>query len=93
MRMSTALTARRLRDIADEIESLEPPKDTTMWKERYDFLLRELMQIREDAEELRDDMKANGLTVSTIEAEGYLRCAITVNERIKYVEEMTEMGS
>jgi hypothetical protein len=43
------------------------------WRKIY-----RIHDIRKNAELLRDDMRDNGLTASTIEAEGYLRCAIVM---------------
>lgn len=57
------------------------------WKEKYELLTDELRRMREDAEALRDDMNENELTVGSIEAEGFLRCAITVIGHIERVDE------
>lgn len=43
------------------------------WERALRNLVAEIEQHREDAQRLCDDMKANGLTMGTIEAEGYLR--------------------
>lgn len=50
--------------------------DDETWHERYEFLRARLEQMRDEAQQLFDDMRANGLTANTIEAEGYLRGCI-----------------
>lgn len=48
--------------------------------------LDDLRGLRQEAEELRDDMRTNGLTAGTLESEGFLRCAIAVCNTIEHVE-------
>ncbi len=48
------------------------------YKDKYEYLECMLHGMVQEAKELRDDMEANKLTASTIEAEGYLRFAISV---------------
>lgn len=56
------------------------------WKEKYEWLVREIQDTKENAEELRDDMKKNSLTVNEIEAEGFLRCAIQLCGIVENIE-------
>ena len=57
------------------------------WKHRYEWLKSDLRKIRDDAEYLRDDMTKHRLTANSIEAEGYLRCALQVCEIIDNIDE------
>jgi hypothetical protein len=45
------------------------------WKQRYEWLCDIIRTEYENAESFLEDMKEYGLTASSIEAEGYLRCA------------------
>jgi hypothetical protein len=46
------------------------------YKEKYEELENHLLDVIKDAEELREDFTRHDLTVSMIESEGYMRCAI-----------------
>ena len=59
------------RMVADQVERAR--KRDLNWERALRDLVAEIEQHREDAQRLYDDMKANGLTMGTIEAEGYLR--------------------
>ena len=54
------------------------------WERALRDLVAEIEQHREDAQRLYDDMKANGLTMGTIEAEGYLRAMNLATEYASY---------
>lgn len=58
-------------------------KDT----EKYQFLLAEVNSLLDEARALEEDVKKQGLTVSSIEAEGFLRGVLTVKGFIEYIEE------
>lgn len=85
--------AKKLEGIVHEAETKAVREYGANWKEKYEWLTDELRRMREDAEALRDDMKANALTVGAIEAEGFLRCAITVCSHIDRVEASYKAGA
>ncbi len=70
--------AAKLHVIVEQAEEQAAKSVGAQWKEKYQWLESELLDIKNHAEALHKDMKANGLTVGSIESEGYLRCAITV---------------
>lgn len=45
---------------------------------KHSSLLHEIKGIARDAQTRYDAAKANGLTANTLEAEGYLRCALEI---------------
>lgn len=68
------LIDRRAKEIAGE--------DST-WKDRYTYLTCELKNIISAAKANKQEFKKLGLTANSIENEGYLRCALTVEGIIK----------
>ena len=76
--MDIQAIARKLHIIVEEAEQQGALSAGAQWKEKYQWLESELLDIKNNAEALHADMKANGLTVGSIESEGYLRCAVTV---------------
>lgn len=70
--------ATKLRMIVEQAEEQAAKSVGAQWKEKYQWLESEILEIKIQAEALHEDMKANGLTAGSIESEGYLRCAITV---------------
>ena len=60
-----------------------------VWEERFEWLEAELLKQRENAEDLLQDYKEQGLTFNTIEAEGFLRGSITAHEWVKYIMDNT----
>lgn len=65
------LIERRAEEISKEDNS---PKETLT------SLVWDLSQIIEDAKHNKEDFKKNGLSVNAIEAEGFLRCALMIND-------------
>lgn len=55
-------------------------------KDRYEYLECMLMSMIEEAKHLKEDMEAHSLTASSIEAEGYLRFALSVEALLKESE-------
>jgi hypothetical protein len=51
------------------------------YKEKYEELEGRLLVIIEEANEMREDFTQHDLTVSMIESEGHMRCAI----QVKYI--------
>lgn len=51
------------------------------------YLLNEIARMEENATELHQDMKAEGLIFNSIESEGYLRAARTLVGTVKYIRE------
>jgi hypothetical protein len=78
--------SKKLAVIVDEAEQNAVLANDGQWKEKYEWLVSVLQQMREDAKVLYNALKVDGLTVGTIEAEGYLRCANIANDHIKYIE-------
>jgi hypothetical protein len=79
--------ARKLHQIVQEAEDKAATENGAQWKEKYQWLESELLSIKEQAEALHEDMKANGLTVGSIESEGYLRCAVTVCNLVERIND------
>ena len=50
------------------------------WERALRNLVADIEQHRENAQGLYDEMKAEGLTAGTIEAEGYLRAMLLAND-------------
>ena len=52
------------------------------WKEKWEDMLYFVGSLNDEAQDLYDDAKENGLSSSMIESEGYLRALKTINNRI-----------
>lgn len=53
------------------------------YKYKYEYLKSMLKDMIDEAKTLKEDMSENGLTASTIEAEGFLRFALNVEGLLK----------
>ena len=74
--------AKDLKRLIDDAVASATCNDET-YKEKFERLKWEILETKERAIALHADMQQNGLTVGTIEAEGYLRCAITIANLIE----------
>ncbi len=80
-----------IENISEEIKRLIEAKARQLvdedlnYKETYNYLESELLHIIDSAKEFKSSMDENNLTFNSIESEGYLRCAITIEELIKWV--------
>lgn len=76
-------------NITKEIERLIDTKakrlveNDLIYKEKYEDLEYSLRALIQDAEHLKDDMTKNGLTFSSVEAEGYFRFALGVKSLLE----------
>lgn len=81
-----------IEDIAEKlmliIEDGKQEQQSNIWKEKYERLVGEIKNEKVNAGLLMLDMKLNGLTVGIIECEGYMRCAITIENVVKHIEEV-----
>ncbi len=75
--------ALKLRGLVQEAVSRAHAAYDECWKQKYDDLRYLIQDIKEEAEAQVADMKEHGLTAATIEAEGYLRCALTLFNRLE----------
>ena len=66
--------------IIDELNRLRE------YKEKYEWLVRKIEEEEEDAESIYNNYSQERLTVNSIEAEGYLRCAKTIKNIVAYIE-------
>ncbi len=57
------------------------------YKHKFENLKLTIEDIHKEATILYEDMKANGFTANTLEAEGYLRCATTI---LNYLKDILE---
>jgi len=55
-------------------------------KEKYEWLVRKIEEEVDDAESIYNNYSQERFTVNSIEAEGYLRCAKTINNIFAYIE-------
>lgn len=55
--------------------------------DKWEWIKSEIFTTVERGQELYDKMKEEGLSFGAIEAEGFLRCAKTLKERVKLIEE------
>lgn len=63
----------------DEFNKSHPlTQEETTYKEKYEYIVSELIYLKEQAQNLYDNMKEEGLTVGLVEAEGYLRAFKTI---------------
>lgn len=62
--------------------------DSGDWKERYQHLTIDLRNLIADALVRKKNMQDDGLTFSAIEAEGFLRCALTVRNIVDSVNDL-----
>jgi len=84
--MKSSKLAEKLEYLIDQ--EVQKTVDTnSTWKEKYEWLVSEIQNEQIRAQDLFSDMKENGLTAGTIEAEGYLRCAITIENIVTRIEE------
>lgn len=56
------------------------------YKNKFENLKYTIEDTHKEAAILYEDMKANGFTANTLEAEGYLRCATTLLNYLKDIE-------
>ena len=86
--IDTDITDAIKRMVADQVARARnrDPK----WERALRNLVADIEQHREDAQRLYDDMKANGLTMGTIEAEGYLRAMNLATEDASYRLKLAE---
>lgn len=68
----------------------EAGPDVVRLTERLDWLEQEIRTMLTTAQSLYDQMREDGLTVGTIEAEGYLRAARDMQKWVDYVMEHTK---
>jgi len=61
----------------------------TNYKKLYESLVDEIKYEKEQAELFYQNMKEENLTISTVEAEGFLRGMITVMNLVEHVENYT----
>ena len=61
----------------------------TNYKKLYESLVDEIKYEKERAELLYQNMKEENLTISTVEAEGFLRGMIAVMNLVEHVENYT----
>jgi exonuclease VII small subunit len=74
--MTKEANRKKLERIIEELRevNLEDSKlNGFYWKNEMKYLVESLERHLDQAQQLYDDMKENGLSFSTIEAEGYLR--------------------
>lgn len=62
-------------------------EDFVRLREKYDWLQHEVSQMLDRAQEQYDQMREDGLTIGTVEAEGYLRAAKDMQKWVEYIEE------
>jgi hypothetical protein len=67
--------AEQLEDIIER-EASKRNKEDRDWQGLYSELAHGIIEMKDQAQVLLEDMRANGLTASSIEAEGYLRACI-----------------
>ena len=78
-----------MKNLQEELERLihrkaqELSRGENEFKDKYEYLEAMLLDMIQEAKSLKEDMVENKLTVSTIEAEGYLRFALSVEGLIK----------
>lgn len=56
------------------------------YRNKFERLKFWIEDIHKEAETLYGDMKEDGLTANSIEAEGYLRCAKTILNELKHID-------
>lgn len=73
-----------LQDLMEQGYKVEDALDPELeWKDKYFDLVFTIRDHLKNAEALYEDMKANGLTLGTAEAEGYLRGAKYLHDCVK----------
>ena len=84
---------KELKKIAEDIENLINRKIRTIedtnneWKEKYEILVENIKYHLDSAKEVYESFKDDGLTLNTIEGEGYYRGILTIyNLASKYIE-------
>lgn len=75
-------------NVSSDIETsiLDELKRLRECKEKYEWLVRKIEEEEEDAESIYSSYSQERFTVNSIEAEGYLRCAKTINNIVTYIE-------
>ena len=58
--------------------------------DKWEWIKSEILVTNEQAQALYDNMKEEGLAFGSVEAEGFLRCAKTLAEKAKYIEDSFE---
>ena len=65
---------------------LEELKRLRECKEKYEWLVRKIEEEVDDAESIYSNYSQERFTVNSVEAEGYLRCAKTIDNIVDYIE-------
>lgn len=71
-----------LADVKTDVRTSQDYRDL---REMTNYLLAEIARMEQEATELHEDMKAEGLTFNSIESEGYLRATRTLVGTVKYI--------
>lgn len=82
--------------VVDGVVYYREPTDLTKAKkvlEKYDWMKEEIRSELGKAQSLYDNMKEEGLTFSTIEAEGALRAVKRIVNTINYIDEYESVDS
>jgi len=83
---------KELEEIAEKVQKLvdyevsKIERKETKWKNQYESVMSELESELKYTNELIVDSNENGLTISSVEAEGYKRCLITMINRFRDFE-------
>lgn len=67
----------------------EPSPTVDQLTERLSWIEQEVQAMLTKAQELYDQMREDGLTIGTVEAEGYLRAAQEMQKWVGYIRENT----
>lgn len=74
--------------VASEVQRRKEYDST--WKYEFDVLFDLIEELKDEGERTVKDYRESGLTVNTIEAEGFLRCASTLYNQAKHRRELME---
>ena len=75
-------------NISEQIaHGLRVPVEGIDYRHRYETLDRQLREVLEESKELKTEWTEHGLAFSAVEAEGYLRCALTIECLLDEIKE------
>ena len=84
---------RALQDVVQSGYIAESAEDFNPWRKRYESLVQELRNFRDDCAELYEEAKVESLSANMIESEGALRAAIAACSIIERVESWYSTGT
>jgi hypothetical protein len=79
--------------VIDSVEFFKEPSELTKAKvaiEKWEWLTHWATQETENARDLLEDMKKDGLSIGQVEAEGFCRAMAVLNSQIEHINSLVD---